>query len=32
MSRRNPPRFLQPGETLISRLDGVGELRQTFIA
>jgi 2-keto-4-pentenoate hydratase/2-oxohepta-3-ene-1,7-dioic acid hydratase in catechol pathway len=29
-NRRTPPRFLQPGETLISRLDGVGEIRQTF--
>ena len=29
-NRRTPPRFLQPGDTLISRLDGVGELRQTF--
>ena len=29
-NRRTPPRFLQPGETLVSRLDGVGELRQTF--
>jgi 2-keto-4-pentenoate hydratase/2-oxohepta-3-ene-1,7-dioic acid hydratase in catechol pathway len=24
------PRYLQPGETLVSRLDGVGEIRQTF--
>jgi 2-keto-4-pentenoate hydratase/2-oxohepta-3-ene-1,7-dioic acid hydratase in catechol pathway len=31
-NRRTPPRFLQPGETLVSRLDGVGELRQTFVA
>jgi 2-keto-4-pentenoate hydratase/2-oxohepta-3-ene-1,7-dioic acid hydratase in catechol pathway len=31
-NRRQPPRFLQPGETLISRLDGVGEIRQTFTA
>jgi 2-keto-4-pentenoate hydratase/2-oxohepta-3-ene-1,7-dioic acid hydratase in catechol pathway len=29
-NRRNPPRFLQPGETLVSRLDEVGEIRQTF--
>ena len=29
-NRRTPQRFLQPGETLVSRLDGVGELRQTF--
>jgi 2-keto-4-pentenoate hydratase/2-oxohepta-3-ene-1,7-dioic acid hydratase in catechol pathway len=31
-NRRTPPRFLQAGETLISRLDGVGEIRQTFVA
>jgi 2-keto-4-pentenoate hydratase/2-oxohepta-3-ene-1,7-dioic acid hydratase in catechol pathway len=30
-NRRTPPRFLQPGETLVSRLDAVGELRQTFV-
>jgi 2-keto-4-pentenoate hydratase/2-oxohepta-3-ene-1,7-dioic acid hydratase in catechol pathway len=30
-NRRTPPRFLQPGETLVSRLDGVGELHQTFV-
>ena len=30
-NRRTPPRFLKPGETLISRLDGVGEIRQTFV-
>jgi 2-keto-4-pentenoate hydratase/2-oxohepta-3-ene-1,7-dioic acid hydratase in catechol pathway len=29
-NRRTPQRFLQPGETLVSRLDEVGELRQTF--
>jgi 2-keto-4-pentenoate hydratase/2-oxohepta-3-ene-1,7-dioic acid hydratase in catechol pathway len=29
-NRRNPPRFLQPGETLVSRLEEVGEIRQTF--
>jgi len=29
-NRRTPQRFLQPGETLVSRLDGVGEIRQTF--
>jgi len=29
-NRRTPQRFLQPGETLVSRLEGVGELRQTF--
>jgi 2-keto-4-pentenoate hydratase/2-oxohepta-3-ene-1,7-dioic acid hydratase in catechol pathway len=31
-NRRTPPRFLEPGHTLVSRLDGVGELRQTFVA
>jgi 2-keto-4-pentenoate hydratase/2-oxohepta-3-ene-1,7-dioic acid hydratase in catechol pathway len=30
-NRRTPPRFLQAGETLVSRLDGVGEIRQTFV-
>jgi 2-keto-4-pentenoate hydratase/2-oxohepta-3-ene-1,7-dioic acid hydratase in catechol pathway len=30
-NRRTPQRFLQPGETLVSHLDGVGELRQTFV-
>ncbi len=30
-NRRTPQRFLQPGETLVSRLDGVGEIRQTFV-
>ncbi len=29
-NRRAPQRFLQPGETLVSHLDGVGEIRQTF--
>jgi 2-keto-4-pentenoate hydratase/2-oxohepta-3-ene-1,7-dioic acid hydratase in catechol pathway len=29
-NRRTPPRFLQPGQTLVSTLDGVGEIRQTF--
>jgi 2-keto-4-pentenoate hydratase/2-oxohepta-3-ene-1,7-dioic acid hydratase in catechol pathway len=29
-NRRTPPRFLRPGEVLVSRLDGVGEIRQTF--
>ncbi|MEU4237372.1 fumarylacetoacetate hydrolase family protein [Actinoplanes sp. NPDC026619] len=29
-NRRNPPRYLQPGETLVSRVDGIGEIRQTF--
>ncbi len=31
-NRRTPQRFLQPGETLVSTLDGVGELRQTFVS
>jgi 2-keto-4-pentenoate hydratase/2-oxohepta-3-ene-1,7-dioic acid hydratase in catechol pathway len=30
-NRRTPPRFLKPGETLRSRLEGVGEIRQTFV-
>lgn len=29
-NRRQPPRFLRPGETLVSRVDGVGEIRQRF--
>jgi len=29
-NRRNPPRYLQPGETLVSRVEGIGEIRQTF--
>jgi 2-keto-4-pentenoate hydratase/2-oxohepta-3-ene-1,7-dioic acid hydratase in catechol pathway len=29
-NRRTPPRYLQPGETLVSRVDGIGEIRQTF--
>ena len=29
---RNPPRFLQPGETLRSCIEGLGELVQTFVA
>lgn len=31
-NRRTPPRFLQPGETLVSSVDGIGEIRQTFVA
>ena len=31
-NRRTPQRFLRPGETLVSALAGVGELRQTFVA
>jgi 2-keto-4-pentenoate hydratase/2-oxohepta-3-ene-1,7-dioic acid hydratase in catechol pathway len=29
-NRRDPPRYLRPGETLISRVDRIGEIRQTF--
>jgi 2-keto-4-pentenoate hydratase/2-oxohepta-3-ene-1,7-dioic acid hydratase in catechol pathway len=29
-NRRQPPRYLRPGETLVSRVDGVGEIRQRF--
>ncbi len=29
---REPQRFIRPGETLVSTIDGIGELRQTFIA
>jgi 2-keto-4-pentenoate hydratase/2-oxohepta-3-ene-1,7-dioic acid hydratase in catechol pathway len=29
-NRREPPRYLQPGETLVSTVDGIGEIRQTF--
>jgi 2-keto-4-pentenoate hydratase/2-oxohepta-3-ene-1,7-dioic acid hydratase in catechol pathway len=28
---RTPPRFLQAGEELVSRVAGIGELRQTFV-
>jgi 2-keto-4-pentenoate hydratase/2-oxohepta-3-ene-1,7-dioic acid hydratase in catechol pathway len=31
-NRRTPPRFLRAGETLTSRLEGVGEIRQLFTA
>ena len=30
-NRRTPPRYLQPGEVLTSRVDGIGEIRQTFV-
>lgn len=30
-NRRTPQRFLQDGEVLVSRVDGVGEIRQTFV-
>lgn len=29
---RTPQRFLQDGEVLTSRIDGIGELRQTFVS
>jgi 2-keto-4-pentenoate hydratase/2-oxohepta-3-ene-1,7-dioic acid hydratase in catechol pathway len=29
-NRRTPPRYLQPGETLVSSVDGIGEIRQIF--
>ena len=29
---RQPQRVLKPGDQLISRVEGVGELRQTFIS
>ena len=29
---RNPQRFLQPGEELVSSISGIGELRQRFVA
>ncbi len=30
-NRMQPPRYLQPGQTLVSRVDGVGEIRQHFV-
>jgi 2-keto-4-pentenoate hydratase/2-oxohepta-3-ene-1,7-dioic acid hydratase in catechol pathway len=30
-NRRTPPRYLQPGETLVSQVDQIGEIRQTFV-
>ncbi|MET9256191.1 fumarylacetoacetate hydrolase family protein [Streptomyces sp. NPDC003717] len=29
---RNPQRFLAPGDVLVSTVEGIGELRQTFVA
>lgn len=29
---RTPPRYLRPGEVLLSHISGIGELRQTFVA
>lgn len=31
-NRRTPPRYLQPGETLVSTAEGIGEIRQRFVA
>ncbi|HEV7146485.1 MAG TPA: fumarylacetoacetate hydrolase family protein [Pedococcus sp.] len=30
-NRRTPPRFLRSGEVLVSRVEGIGEIRQTFV-
>ncbi len=30
-NRMSPPRFLQPGETLVSRFDGIGEITQRLV-
>jgi 2-keto-4-pentenoate hydratase/2-oxohepta-3-ene-1,7-dioic acid hydratase in catechol pathway len=30
-NRRTPPRYLRPGETLVSRVEHVGEIRQRFV-
>ncbi len=30
-NRRTPPRYLQPGETLVSRVEHIGEIRQRFV-
>jgi 2,4-didehydro-3-deoxy-L-rhamnonate hydrolase len=29
---RKPPEFLRPGTTLVSTIDGLGELRNTLVA
>jgi 2-keto-4-pentenoate hydratase/2-oxohepta-3-ene-1,7-dioic acid hydratase in catechol pathway len=29
---RSPQRFIQPGEVLVSRIEGIGEITQTFVA
>ncbi|MET4589423.1 fumarylacetoacetate hydrolase family protein [Arthrobacter sp. 754] len=29
---RSPQRFIRPGETLISRIEGIGEITQTFVS
>jgi len=28
---RSPQRFIQPGETLVSRIEGIGDISQTFV-
>jgi 2-keto-4-pentenoate hydratase/2-oxohepta-3-ene-1,7-dioic acid hydratase in catechol pathway len=30
-NRMQPPRYLQPGQTLVSRVDGIGEIWQRFV-
>ena len=30
-NRMDPPRFLRPGQTLVSRADGIGEITTQFI-
>lgn len=29
---RSPKRFIKPGETLVSRIEGIGEMTQTFVS
>jgi 2-keto-4-pentenoate hydratase/2-oxohepta-3-ene-1,7-dioic acid hydratase in catechol pathway len=31
-NRLTPPRYLQPGETLVSQVEHIGEIRQHFVA
>ncbi|HET9075903.1 MAG TPA: fumarylacetoacetate hydrolase family protein [Acidimicrobiales bacterium] len=31
-NRRDPPRYLQPGDRLVSRIEGIGELETTVVA
>lgn len=31
-NRRTPPRYLQAGQTLVSRVDRIGEIRQRFVS
>ena len=30
-NRMQPPRYLEPGQILVSRVNGVGEIRQHFV-